>query len=526
MHSTALRRHFVRQLLGNDLLSPDADRHDVLSTAAAALVTAGLFVSVLISVKYLFRPFQSPVWTQVTLMDDMFLFSAWSMLLMALVAVIEWNALGLDARDTANMGLLPIRPRDLARAKLTAVGLFALAFGLALNGVAAVVHPLLMTVKLDVGLTGAVILIAAHLITTLAAGVFGFSIVMGVREMVHVFLHERIAAPVARAAQVAMFTICATAFLLAPAASFRVVDVAASGSALRLLPPIGFVAVHRALTQRVFDRVPRRPLPRWPAELEAEAVREAGRSRSALRALAAGALVALGVVFTLAIAAYALNSRRLPSPATSARRHRSAIWSALVSAGRPSRGDARAAYLLATKTLARSAPHRFAVAAAIAVGAAAAAGCLRAGVPLQIQTYFIVLLLVGVRHALSLPADPEAGWIFQAAWGGDTGAFRQGLRRACLAAIVMPALFLLVPLNAWLLGWRIAGAHALVGLALGGAGCAAIARSIGTLPLVAAHEPSDTLRVRFPVYIVALVVAVYAFAWAEREAFVALRIWH
>jgi len=52
-----LTAHFVRRLIDDDLISPDADRHESLSMFGAMLVSLGLFVSVLVSTKYLFNPY-------------------------------------------------------------------------------------------------------------------------------------------------------------------------------------------------------------------------------------------------------------------------------------------------------------------------------------------------------------------------------------------------------------------------------------------------------------------------------------
>ena len=534
MRSAILRRHFFRQFLDNDLLSPDADRHEALSTVSAAVVAGGLFISVFISLKYLFRPFQSPAWTEVAVLDDVCLFSAWSMLLMALLAVIEWDALGLDARDTANLGLLPVRRRDLARAKLGAVVLFALAFDAILNGIPSVLQPLLMTVKLDVGLTGVAVLIAAHAVTTSAAGLFGFAAVVGVRELLHALVRGTAFAPVARVAQAMLFTACATGFLLAPSASSRIADLAATQSGARFLPGVWFAGLHGVMAEPVFKRVPRVPLPKWPAEDERTAATTYGRARRTLRELAVVAVSALACACALAVTAYAWSTRRLQPPPPARRGLRAdggirAIGRALL----PRRGSARAGFMLTVKTLARSAPHRFAIAAAVALGLAAAAGCLRAGMAppggqgpaappslLQIQTYFIVFLLLGVRHAISLPSDLAAGWVFQLAGTGNRRAYVRGIWRACLLAVFLPTVMALAPLHVWLFGWRVTSGHALVGLFLSAAGCAWVAHNVET-PLVSPHEPSETLRTRFPVYVVAIAAGVYGFAWAERLAMTA-----
>src|SRR6516225_6131461 len=58
MHNERLVRHFLRQFVENEW-SPDADRHQVLAIAAAALVTIPLFATMFIGLKYLIRPLQA-----------------------------------------------------------------------------------------------------------------------------------------------------------------------------------------------------------------------------------------------------------------------------------------------------------------------------------------------------------------------------------------------------------------------------------------------------------------------------------
>ena len=98
MRRRLLVAHFLRRFLDNDLISPQADRHQALAVLVAALLTAGTFLTVLVSIKYLFRPLQSRGWTLIASLDDTFLWSGLSSIVMALVALASWDALSLDAR--------------------------------------------------------------------------------------------------------------------------------------------------------------------------------------------------------------------------------------------------------------------------------------------------------------------------------------------------------------------------------------------------------------------------------------------
>ena len=46
MRERLLTQHFVRRFLENDLVSPDADRHEVLSLVGAGLLSSTMFITI------------------------------------------------------------------------------------------------------------------------------------------------------------------------------------------------------------------------------------------------------------------------------------------------------------------------------------------------------------------------------------------------------------------------------------------------------------------------------------------------
>ena len=123
MRERLLTQHFLQRFLENDLLSPDADHHDAIAMVCGGLLTLGLFLSVFISLKFLFMPFPSPGRTAVLAVGDRLVFVTLAMIVLAFVAVATWDALSLDPRDTAILGPLPIERAVLARAKLRAIAI-------------------------------------------------------------------------------------------------------------------------------------------------------------------------------------------------------------------------------------------------------------------------------------------------------------------------------------------------------------------------------------------------------------------
>src|SRR5262245_33984551 len=150
--SRHLSRLFLRRFLESDLVSPDADRVAVISQVCAGLITGGLFVTVMLSLQYLESPFPLPNRTSVQVVRVQYLYSAWSMVVMALVAVFVWDALALDSRDTAILGPLPVKRGTILRAKISALLTFMGVFAAALNVVPAIVHPVLAVSRLRPGL--------------------------------------------------------------------------------------------------------------------------------------------------------------------------------------------------------------------------------------------------------------------------------------------------------------------------------------------------------------------------------------
>src|SRR5207253_5597496 len=95
------------------------------------------------------------------------------------------------------------------------------------------------------------------------------------------------------------------------------------------------------------------------------------------------------------------------------------------------RPAAQAGFFFTLQSLARSAPHRLAFAASIAVGFSLVVFTLGgndlhrpsslATTPLSmlaLQTLLIGVVLTGFRHRVRVPADVGANWTFHMAWSG------------------------------------------------------------------------------------------------------------
>ena len=77
------------------------------------------------------------------------------------------------------------------------------------------------------------------------------------------------------------------------------------------------------------------------------------------------------------------------------------------------------------------------------------------------------ILLAGLGHVLRIPADLRANRLFHLAWLGQKERYVDGVNRAAVFILIVPALLALFPAQAVLFGLPMAAAHALTGLLLG-----------------------------------------------------------
>ena len=107
-----LTKLFLRQFLQNDLLSPDGDRSQMIAIVGASVISLTLFISMFTSAGYamsIMMPGEAAVMT----LSDKFLYVSLAMLVTALVAAAQWDALAIDYRDAVILQPLPIRPAVL-----------------------------------------------------------------------------------------------------------------------------------------------------------------------------------------------------------------------------------------------------------------------------------------------------------------------------------------------------------------------------------------------------------------------------
>jgi hypothetical protein len=536
VHETTrlLTRHFFRRFIENDLISPDADRHQTLTVLAACIMSFGLVVTMLLAVKYSFA-LTTPGQVALLSLDDKFLYIGWSMAVMALVTLAEWDALGLDVRDASILGPLPMTGETIFKAKAAALLLFATGCVVTLNLVPTVLFSSAMVSKLVVGPAAYAAQIGTHAAVTTAAGAFGFLSVLALREGLHLVLGTAMFRRVSTVLQACLVVFFVTALCLLPALSNRIGRVRLSPEQMTYaMPPLWFLGLYEAGAGHVMDDLPRTQIPRrlLPADTRAT---EIYRSRQpTFHRLAAVALEALALVTLVSGVSYTWNNRRLPSaltPQQNVPRRLRRLSVAFVERYVVRRPLARAGFFFALQTLWRSGTHRLSMAISIAVALAFTTVSLQgvivpksvaaAGVPIgvfAIQAVVIVVLLVGFRHAARVPGELRANWAYQISWEGDPHPYVTGVKRAAFTGVIVPALLVLLPLHVALVGLRLALGHFVCGVVLGIAALDMVMLGFRTLPFASSYVAGGNLKGWLAVSIIGFWPLTHAIAGIERNA--------
>ncbi len=539
MRDRLLVRHFLWRFLEHDLMSPNADRHVVLSALGGALVAVSLFLAILIAIPYQFFPLMPPGIVSLRSLEERFLFTSASMVVMALVAVAQWDALALDSRDTSALGVLPIPRAVIVRTKFMAVAVLAIGVAVAWNLAPTLLRFVAVPSKLGMSLAGALRLTVAHGVVTLAAGAFGFLAVLALREVMAGIMGQARFQRISAAVQAALIVALVAALLLLPRAYTGVARnwLAQGGLRAKALPPLWFVGLHETLAGSVVDSLPRTRPPRFLAGADRDATDLYRSLWPRYHELALIGIAALTIVAVVTTAACMWNSRRLPVPVVRRPHEGGALrhgWRWIVTHAIAKTPLQQAGFFFTLQTLSRQVSHRVALASSFAVGLSliliTARGQLLEGandvasLPLTIlagQSLLLASVLGGFRHVVSIPAELRASSTFSLAWPGDLAPYISGVKLAGWIALVLPTLGCLFIWHDTVLGARLAALHFGVGLVESTLLMETLFVRYRLVPFASGYVPSGELRSRGVVSAVALLCVSFALAWVERFALTA-----
>ena len=504
-----------------------------MAVTGATLLSSTIFVSVVMACfKYVVGR-HTPGQLAVAALDDRFFYIALSMIVLGLLAAAQWDALVVDKRDTAILEPLPVPTGTIRRAKLAAVALMGLVAAAALNAVPSVVFPLLMLINQPVGIGSGIALIAAQALITLAAGAFAYLAVIAFRETLAAILGPRWFSRVSPWAQGAVIVALGSTLLLMPPASVRVERGLAAASLNS--PPLWFLGAHEVIAGGILADAPRGHLTRRQLAGDRPATAAYRRHQARFRALAARAAFGFTGVAVLAAAAYGWNARRrLPSLAPARRPDRPRRWPR----GRAVRIQARCTRCLGARRLLFRARRDVAQPDPSAdpgvrrrrrrgdVGRRAR-GCRSAARGRARNCADAVAGHPGIDRGIAagrVPScDPRSRGTARQL-GNPARVAKQGasVHGRCPAGGAgrtdRPVLAALLPLFAYVLGPRLALAHAALGLAAAIVLLEALLLGYAKVPFACTYVPSENLKALAPIYLLAFLIFAFSSAGMQGAA--------
>ncbi len=527
-----LTRHFLRAFLENDLISPEADRSQLLAVVGALVISLTLFISAAMSSLYV-GAVLTPGQGAILSLDDKFFYLSLAMIVTALVAASQWDVLAIDPRDAAILEPLPVPAGTIRRAKISAVAIMGAAVAIALNGFPSFVFPWMLVFNFPQMRFEAFLgLMVTHAVYTVLAGLFGYLAVIALRETMVAMLGRRWFAIASPWAQAALIVLLGSSLLMLPVAADRIGENGFDGWRMSS-PPMWFLGAYEATAGDVIANL-LRPVPlASPEVMEKRA--EADRLNTALYdtrrpdfpVLARRAAAAFGMVWLVGAVAYLWNARNLPAlpPPSCRRRSRPGDWvTGTILARDPA---VRAGFDFTLAAMWRSNTHRLTLVCAAAAGFAMAVLALSGADTQQgsgpsarllfMQPLLYGALLVGFRHIIRVPAELRASWGFQLAWRERDRAFMAGVRRAAITALALPALLVLLPLFVFVLGPGRAVIHALLGLAGAIVLLEALLVTYDKVPFTCSYLPSENMKALGPIYTIAFVIGAANFARMQNE---------
>jgi hypothetical protein len=523
-----LTRLFLRQFLENDLISPDADRTQLLAVVGAMFICLTLFISVFISFNYVVAVL-SPGQVAVMALDDRFFFIALAMIIAALVAASQWDALAIDPRDAAILEPLPVAFGTIRRAKLAAVAILGAAVAIALNACPSVVFPWLLVFNFRQLPTVFIPwMIAVHAVVTFAAAVFGYLVIIALRETLAGVLGVRWFTRVSPWAQGLLIVVLGSALLLLPPSSSRVAERGFDDWRGQS-PPMWFLGAYEVAVGNLIINQPRADMTARQATRDRVNSELYAHRQGQFPALARRAVTALGGLMVFASAAYMFNAWRVPALAAvppAANRRRWRLGDRMARAVLVRDSAARAGFYFTLAAMWRSNTHRLTLACAAAAGFAMAVLALSNANPqsgasprlLAMQPLLYGALLVGFRHVIRVPAELRANWGFQLAWRNRERAFAAGVRRAAVIALVLPALIVLLPLFVYVLGPQTALIHAALGLAGAIVFLEVIMVNYDKVPFTCTYVPTENMKALGPIYAITFFIGASMFARMQYNA--------
>ncbi len=459
-----LTRHFFRQFFHSDLPTPQTGTEVTLTHVLALLMVPGIFISVSLARKYAFLLAHFPLSVhQEATLEDKFFFLSFSMLVVAFVAVLNWDTLFPTRKDYNILTPLPVRMRTLFACKGLALVLLLLLFTLTVNAIPTVLFPLVVNANMgsllhegrfllesgereqiqeQATLVFAGGFVLTHALSVMAGSAFAFFSVVSIQGILINLFRSEMLRFVSRAVQLMMMMSLLSVLFVFPQLIFNFESLQHNELFRTLSPPMWYLGLYQWLLGSGDFRL---------------------EYRMGLTALTMTALCCL----LTTLIAY--------------KRQVQESWESTETVRRPAKGirflaatldrlvlrneTERATFYFVARTLLRSQKHRIFLGGYFSVGMALVLVVLmdalsRSGpedwnpqsIPLlSVPLILSFFVLAGMRYAFTVPSELEANWIFRLAENKGNASAISGVHKAMLVLGIMPLFMMLFP--SYLMVW-------------------------------------------------------------------------
>jgi hypothetical protein len=440
-------------------------------------------------------------------------FVFFSMLVMGVLSILEWDALMPDHRDQNILMPLPVRPRTIFTAKFAALAVFLVIFSVDVNAGSILLLPPLEAQGRMAGLLNLVRFGAAHAAGTIGASAFTFLSFVALQGILINTCKPKWFRRISTAIQVIAVLGMLAALFFFPAIVDEMPRWKNEGAAMaRYFPPMWFVGICEVLQ---------------------------GTADPAFQSLARTGLNGLaiaGVSLTLAyVVAYGRYSRALLEGAVDASRRTSGRFQAVRTAAvrRVLRSPLqRATFRFSVQTMFRSSKHRLILAAYVGTGLAlvleeSVALAVKSGqawkpaqeiAMLSLPLVISFFLLSGMRFIFNIPSELSSNWVFQVTERREKQEYLAGIRKCMALLVVAPVAIAVLVAYPFLFDGETALVHAAYCSLLSLVMVEALLWRLEKLPFTCSYVPG-----RVPVvallagYWVAFMLYTHLMAYLERE---------
>jgi len=454
-----LTKHFYQRLFINDVVAFEEQMQErIIGILSILAVLSGLLAFGFLA-KYMLIPDTGQSWIEKLGMIT------FAMLIMGLIAVLEWDVIILDSRDYANLNLLPIKTGSLLTAKFTSLFLFVGIFALSINSISTLCFIGFLPQWQSSSLFYYIQFGLAHITSMFLAMFFAFYINVVIIGILMAVLGSRIFNRISAYIRSVLLILHVFAF------SFYMKLLFSGVAEFKPLTQIEDIDLFLRKLSVYFP-------PMWFTDLYESLLGNMNLSfHGSLYYALIGLILMVGIFYlTTGIGYRRYLQKSGTSDGKKAHLNKLKIISNKAFNKTLLRNNIqRAVFYFYRNTLKTSILHRMQLASFIAVGVGIVSfqiviqDIIKKGsineskalisIPLTISFF----LLLGLRENVNIPISLDANWIFQLTEKKYVKHYFSGLRKGIIVLNVLPLFILLFIFYVFLLGWVSAAYHCLFG---------------------------------------------------------------